>query len=122
MRERNKELEKKVSEIGGTTGGESEGVDLKSGKRGGGRIVKNRLTEIEKRIEMRKREKRRRNIIINGVDVKEGKRREAVKKTLKMIGVKTERLEEIRKLGGEEGKDGEILIILKERRHKKERL
>lgn len=102
MRECIKELEMRVREIEGTTEGESEEVDLKGGKKGGGRIVENRLTEIERRIEIKEREERRKNIIIKVVEevlrVKEGKRRKAVEEVLKvMIGVKTE-MEEIRKL------------------------
>lgn len=88
-------------------------MNLKSGKRGGGRIVEDRLTEIEKRIEIKERKKRRRNIIIKGAEVKEGKKREAVEQILKIIGVKAE-MGEIRKLEEEEGKDREMLVKMKD--------
>lgn len=45
--------------------------------RGGGEIVEDRLLEIEKKVEMREREEKRRSIIIK-VEGKDKKRREAV--------------------------------------------
>lgn len=42
-----------------------------------------RLKEIERKIEWRDREERKRNVIIKGVKIKEGKRREAVEKVWK---------------------------------------
>lgn len=68
--------------------------------------VKNRLIEIERKMEMREKEERRKNIIIKGVEVKNGRRREAVKEVLKRIGVKAD-MEEVKKLRsrGERGRD-----------------
>lgn len=43
--------------------------------------------EIERKIEMREREERRRNIILEGIEVKNDKRREAVEEVLKIIGL-----------------------------------
>lgn len=68
-------MERRVDELEGAEGGELEGVDVREGKRGGRGIVEDRLIEIERKIEMRKREERRRNIIIKGVQIKEGKKR-----------------------------------------------
>lgn len=42
-----------------------------------------RLKEIERKIEWRDREERKRNVIIKRVKIKEGKRREAVEKVWK---------------------------------------
>lgn len=42
--------------------------------------------------------------------MKDGKRREAVEEVLKVLGVRAE-MEEIRKLGGEEGKGRKMLLI-----------
>lgn len=78
-------------------------MNLTGGKRGGRKIVEDRLTKTERRIEIWEREERRRNIIIKGVEVKKGKRREAVEEVLR---VKAE-MEKSRKLGGEKGKEGE---------------
>lgn len=92
-----------------------EGMDLKEGKGGGRKIVEDRLMEIERKMEMREREERRKNIIIKGVKVKNGRRREAVEEVLKRTGAKAD-MEEAKKLGGEEGKGGEILLVkLKEK-------
>lgn len=51
-------------------------MDLKGGKRGERGIVEDRL--MKRKIELRKREKRRKNIILKGMEMKNGKRREAV--------------------------------------------
>lgn len=48
---------------------------------------------------MKEREERRKNIIIKGLEVREGKRREAVKEVLRKVGVDVE-IEEIRRVGG----------------------
>lgn len=48
---------------------------------------------------MREREQRRRNVILKGVKVKNGKRKEAVEKMLKVLGVRAE-MEEIRRRRG----------------------
>lgn len=64
MRECIKGLERRVEELGGCGGGESEGTDLKKEMRGKGEIVEDRLLEVEWKIEMREGEERRRNIII----------------------------------------------------------
>lgn len=78
-------------------------MDLKGGKRGERGIVEDRL--MKRKIELREREKRRKNIILKGMEMKNGKRREAVEEVLKIIGVKVD-IEEMKKLGEEEGKGG----------------
>lgn len=85
MRECIKEFERRVEELRGGGGEGSEGADLKRGMREGGEIAENRLLEIEKKVEIREREERRRNIIIKRVEVKDGKRREAIEKVLKVV-------------------------------------
>lgn len=74
MRDCIKRLERRINELEGAEGGELEAVDVREGKRGGRSIVEDRLIKIERKIEMRKREERRRNIIIKGVQIKEGKK------------------------------------------------
>lgn len=90
-------------------------MDLNGVKRGDGRVVEDKLMEIEKRIEMREREERR-NIIIKGLKVKEGKRREADE------GDKSESKDgkdkEIRRRGGERWAD----VVGKTEGRKKEKL
>lgn len=56
---------------------------------------------------MKEREERRRNIIAKGLEIKEGRRRDAVIEVMKRVGVEIE-IEEIRRVGGgtEEGGDG----------------
>lgn len=96
-----------MTEIEETIEGESERVDSKGGKTEKGRIVEDKLTEIEWRMEMRERKEIKKNINNNKRGGGEGNRRKAVEEILKVIGVKAE-MEEIRKLGGEEGKSGKI--------------
>jgi len=57
-----------------------------------------RIKRMEENLEGKEREKRKRNIIIKGIKVREGKRREAVEEILEGIGVKVE-VREIRKIG-----------------------
>lgn len=96
MRDCIKGLERRMKEGAGKR--ELEEVDVRRGKIGGRVMVENRLIEIEKKIEIRKRKERRRNIIIKRVQVKDDKREEAVKKVLKILGVRAD-MEEIRRLG-----------------------
>lgn len=113
-----KELKNRVKEIEKTTG-ELKRLDFKDGKRKGRRIMEDRLTEIERKIKMRETKKRKKNIIIIRVGVREGKRRKAVEKVLKVIRVKIE-MEDIRKLEEKKGKGGEMLVKLKDEVHKRE--
>lgn len=62
------------------TGGELEGMGLKERRKKRKGIVEDKLMEVEKRIEMRKREERKGNIIIKVMEVKEGKRRKQWKR------------------------------------------
>lgn len=79
MRECIKGLERRMEELGGAGEGELKRRVLKKGERGGRSMVEDRLgLEIEWKIELREREERRRNIVINGMEVKDGKRKEAV--------------------------------------------
>lgn len=68
---------------------------------------------------MKEREERRRNIV-KGVVVKDVKRKEAVEEVMKVLRVKAD-MEEIRRLGGEEGRGGEMLLVkLKGKEQKRE--
>lgn len=56
--------------------------------------------------------------------MKDGKRKEAVEEVMKVLGVRAD-MEEIRRLGGEEGRGGEMLLVKlkkEEREQKRERL
>lgn len=44
--------------------------------------MESRINEIERKLEQRERKKRRKNIIIKGVEVREGKRKEAVEELI----------------------------------------
>lgn len=108
-----------MEKLGRAGGGKLEGMSLKEEKKEKRRIVEDRLLEVERRIKMKEREERRRNIIIKKVEVKEGKRKEAVEEILKALGVKVD-MKEVKKLG-EEGKGREMLLVkLKEEKQKRE--
>lgn len=66
-----------------------------------------RLKEIERKIEWRDREERKRNVIIKGVEIKEGKRREAVEKVLEIIKARVE-VREVKRVGDREG---EMILV-----------
>jgi len=64
-----------------------------------------RVKRMEENLEGREREKRKRNIIIKGIEVREGKRREAVEEILEGIGVKVD-VREIRRIGQRQREEG----------------
>jgi len=66
-----------------------------------------RVKKIEKRLESKERQDRRRNVMIKGLEVKEGKRREAVEEVFEKIGARV-RIEKIKKL---EKRDGIVEIV-----------
>lgn len=51
------------------------------------RSIEGRLKKVERNMERRENEKRRKNIIIRGVEIREGKRRKA-EEILKILGAK----------------------------------
>jgi len=56
--------------------------------------MEGRLKVIERKLEKREREERHRNLIIRGIKVEEGKRKE-VEKIMKVMGVEEVKIEEI---------------------------
>lgn len=102
-----KELEMRMEEMqkgGGVTGGKGE----EKGRIGG---LERRM--MEGMMEKRERENRRRNIVIRGLEIKEGKRKEEIEMVLEKMGIKAE-IEEIRRLGGNGGggKGGIVVVRL----------
>lgn len=67
-------------------------------------MMEKRLREMERKMEIREREERRKNFLIKGLEIKERKRREAVEEMLKMLGVEVE-IKELRRIGGDEIKE-----------------
>lgn len=59
--------------------------------------IEGRLKEVERNMERRENEKRRKNIIIRRVEIREGKRRKA-EEILKILGAKA-KIKEIRRIG-----------------------
>lgn len=109
MRECIRDLEKKVIELEGTKGKDKGSVEVPERNRRKKGWMDVRLAEIEKKIEMREREERKRNTLIKGVGVKVGKRKNAVEEVLKVIGAKVDgKVEKVKRLGGEEGKKGKL--------------
>ncbi|KAL6420239.1 hypothetical protein ACFW04_014609 [Cataglyphis niger] len=102
-----KELEGKIKKIKNRDIGEGEGNRAVS--RGVNEVIGNRLKEMESRIERREREERKRNLLIKGVEVKEGRKRAAVEE-LFGSGVKAE-IEEMRKIGGSIEGGKEMMVV-----------
>lgn len=69
-----------------------------------------RLKEIERKIEWRDREERKRNVIIKGVEIKEGKRREAVEKVLEIIRARVE-VREVKRIARDGDREGEMTLV-----------
>lgn len=65
---------------------------------------------MEKRLEVKEREERRKNVIVRGIEVKEGRKQEAVEKMLRVMEARV-KIKEIRKLGGEKDKRWEIILM-----------
>ncbi|KAL6419615.1 hypothetical protein ACFW04_013703 [Cataglyphis niger] len=76
----------------------------------GSEAMGNRLNEMENRMERREREERRRNVLIKGMEIKEGRRRGAVEELFDSIGIKAE-IEEVRKIGGSVEKGREMMVV-----------
>jgi hypothetical protein len=112
------ELERKVKELEGI-GREKRGVK-KMEQKGEGEEVEKRVKKIEKSLEMKEREKKRKNLIIKEVEVREEKRKEAVQGILEKIGAKVG-LEEVKLLAKEnEGNREMVWIKLKSEGQKRE--
>lgn len=77
---------------------------------GNGRVIERngsleeKLKRLEKRMEVRERKERRRNVVVRELEVREGKRREAVERLFKEIGTDV-MMEEVNKVGGIHGKE-----------------
>ncbi|CAL1672975.1 unnamed protein product [Lasius platythorax] len=64
-----------------------------------------RIREMERKLETKEREERRKNIIIRGLEVKEGKRKEAVEE---LMGVMMKvNVKNVKRLGGKGGRRGD---------------
>jgi len=87
-------------------------------KRGKNELVE-KVKELEKNLERKERQKRRKNIIIRGIEVKEKKIREAVMEVLERIGIKGG-IEEAKKLGKREGNLETIWVRLESEEQKRE--
>ncbi|KAL6416393.1 hypothetical protein ACFW04_011573 [Cataglyphis niger] len=103
-----KGLEEKMERLGNGDTGKREG-NMVNGREGS-EAIRNKLNEMENRMERREREERRRNVLIKGVEVKEGKRRVAVEELFDSIGIKAE-IEEVRKIGGSVEEGREMMVI-----------
>lgn len=71
--------------------------------------IEGRLKEVERNMERRENEKRRKNIIIRRVEIREGKRRKA-EEILKILGAKA-KIKEIRRIGEMIEKDEKMMLI-----------
>lgn len=82
--------------------------------------MEGKIKELEKGLERKERKEKRKNIVIKGIKVKEGKRREVVEEMMKDIGMKV-KIEEIRRLkGNEEGETEMIWVRLESEKQRRE--
>jgi len=80
-----------------------------------------KIKEIERKLERKEREERKRNLIIRGLEVKEGKRKEAVDELMKVIGVDTE-IKEVWRVVAEKEKGKEMVGIRIENTEKRKEI
>ncbi|KAL6417092.1 hypothetical protein ACFW04_012988 [Cataglyphis niger] len=108
VNKRIKGLEEKMERLGNGDTGKREG-NMVNGREGS-EAIRNKLNEMENRMERREREERRKNVLIKRVEVKEGRRRVAVEELFDSIGIKAE-IEEVRKIGGNVEEGREMMVI-----------
>ena len=101
---RHMELGKEREEENGGKGRRGDRMD----KRTGGEEWETRVKEMERKIEMKEREQKRKNIIIKGVG-REGTEMEWAKAVLEVMGVQG-RIERVKELGGRGGKREEVML------------
>ncbi|XP_011871904.1 PREDICTED: golgin subfamily A member 6-like protein 2 [Vollenhovia emeryi] len=101
-------IEKRVIELE-KSGGNGKSSEKKGGKEGD-EILKNRLKSIERKLELKEREKRRRNIIVRGLKVEGENRREKVEELMREIGVEVDILE-TKKIGEDREKGREMVWV-----------
>lgn len=97
----------KVEELEKGNKRKMENIEWRDRKKEGS--IEGRLKEMERNMERREKEKRTKNIIMRGVEIRKGKRRKAVE-ILKMLGVKAE-IKEIRRIGEMIEKGGKMMLV-----------
>lgn len=112
--EERKELLKRIEELEKRLEGVERGKGGLSGDRGREEsTIEIRLRKIEREGEMKERKERRRNLIVRGVEVTEGKKREGIEKLLGDIGAEV-KVEEVSRVGGGKGKEIWLVRLEKE--------
>ncbi|XP_071581240.1 uncharacterized protein [Temnothorax nylanderi] len=109
MEERIKRLEVKIGERKKEKKGEAGNENEE---------VVERMREIERKLEKKEREERRRNVVIRGLEVKEGGRRQEAEKLLEGINVKVKVIE-VKKIGGDIEKGREMVLLKLENEEQK---
>lgn len=83
--------------------------------------MERKVKEIKKKLERKEREKRRKNLIIKGLEVRERKRKEAVEGLMKDIGAEV-KIEEIWRIAKDRGREREIVEIKMENEEKRRKV
>ncbi|XP_024890348.1 golgin subfamily A member 6-like protein 22 [Temnothorax curvispinosus] len=109
MEERIRRLEEKIEE---------RKEEKKEEERNGRGEVGEKMRELERRLERKEKEERRRNIVIRGLEVKEGGRRENAEKLLEGIGAKV-KVTEVKRIGGDAEKGREMVLLKLENEEQK---
>lgn len=65
---------------------------------------------LERKMERKEREERKRNVAIKGLKVEEGKIREEIEEVMREIGARVN-IKEMRKVGAGRGDKGEIVVV-----------
>lgn len=72
--------------------------------------MEEKVKDIERKMELKEREERKKNILIRWLEMKERKRKKAVEKVLERMEVKVE-IEEVKRMGGDKEKGRELVWV-----------
>lgn len=109
-------MERRIEEMEGK--GEKKRKEKRKEGKGEGEEMELRLKEIEKKMEKKEREERRKNLVIKGIEVKEGRKKKAVEGLMKDIGAEV-KIEETWKIAEDRDKGREIVRIRIENEEKR---
>lgn len=94
---------------GEKTGGRG-GCSMKEGGREGVEGMVERIRDMERKLEWREREKKKRNIVMKGLKVGKGRIEVEIEKVMSNIGVKV-RIEEVRRIKTGKEEWGEMVVV-----------
>ncbi|EFN64892.1 hypothetical protein EAG_05339 [Camponotus floridanus] len=121
LRKEIEEIKRKMKGIGKIGGERKEGEEGKKGGRGikiVGEALEGKIKDLERWRELEERERRRRNVVVKGLEVKVERIEGEVRRIWKELGVGA-RIEEIKEIGRGNGRERRMAIVRMEDREGK---